>query len=210
MKLVKKTGKAKGALHVAVLLATACVAGGVEAASRAVLVDSDIVIYGSTPAALSAAVQAKRMGRSAVIVCPETRIGGLTTGGLGQTDIGNKAAFGGIALDFYKDVAKYYGNPDHLVVQFPNEKKRKATSAGILKSESKWTFEPSVALSILEGWEKRDGLDIRRNEWLDRENGVEKKDGLQMFISEFLTILSCIKRKTSVLKDAPADLQKTK
>ena len=177
MKLVKRTGKAKVAVHVAVLLATACVAGGAAAASRAVLVDSDIVIYGSTPAALSAAVQAKRMGRSAVIVCPETRIGGLTTGGLGATDIGNKAAFGGIALDFYKDVAKYYGNPDHLVVQFPNEKKRKATSAGILKSESKWTFEPSVALTILEGWEKRDGLDIRRNEWLDRANGVEKKDG---------------------------------
>ncbi len=177
MKRVKRAGKAKGAVHVAVLLATACVAGGAEAASRAVLVDSDIVIYGSTPAALSAAVQAKRMGRSAVIVCPETRIGGLTTGGLGATDIGNKAAFGGIALDFYKDVAKYYGNPDHLVVQFPNEKMRKATSAGILKSESKWTFEPSVALSILEGWEKRDGLDIRRNEWLDRKNGVEKKDG---------------------------------
>ena len=177
MELVKRTGKAKGAVHVAALLATACVVGGVEAASRAVLVDSDIVIYGSTPAALSAAVQAKRMGRSAVVVSPETRIGGLTTGGLGQTDIGNKAAFGGLALDFYKDVAKYYGNPDHLVVQFPNEKRRKATSAGILKSESKWTFEPSVALTILEGWEKRDGLDIRRNEWLDREKGVEKRDG---------------------------------
>ena len=162
---------------VAALLTAASFHPCAAAASRAVSVDSDIVIYGSTPAALSAAVQAKRMGRSAVIVCPETRIGGLTTGGLGATDIGNKAAFGGIALDFYKDVAKYYGNPDHLVVQFPNEKMRKATSAGILKSESKWTFEPSVALSILEGWEKRDGLDIRRNEWLDREKGVEKKDG---------------------------------
>ena len=164
---------------VAALLTAASLHPCAAAASRAVSVDSDIVIYGSTPAALSAAVQAKRMGRSAVIVCPETRIGGLTTGGLGATDIGNKAAFGGIALDFYKDVAKYYGNPDHLVVQFPNEKMRKATSAGILKSESKWTFEPSVALSILEGWEKRDGLDIRRNEWLDRKNGVEKKDGRQ-------------------------------
>ncbi len=27
-----------------------------------------------------------------------------------------------------------------------------------------WTFEPSAALAILEGWEKRDGLDIRRGE----------------------------------------------
>ncbi|MBP5511125.1 MAG: FAD-dependent oxidoreductase [Kiritimatiellae bacterium] len=137
----------------------------------------DLVIYGSSPAAISAAVQAKRMGRSAVIVSPETRIGGLTTGGLGQTDIGNKAAFGGLALQFYKDVAAYYGNPDHLAVQFPVAKKRQMVSECIRKGESKWTFEPSVALSILEGWEKRDGLDIRRGEWLNREKGVEKKDG---------------------------------
>ena len=57
---------------------------------------------------ISAAVQAGRMGKSAVIVSPETRIGGLTTGGLGQTDIGDKAAFGGIAFEFYRDVAKWY------------------------------------------------------------------------------------------------------
>ena len=73
------------------------------------VVHADVVIYGSSPAAISAAVQAKRMGASAVVVSPETRIGGLTTGGLGQTDIGNKAAFGGIALEFYKAVGKYYG-----------------------------------------------------------------------------------------------------
>ena len=137
----------------------------------------DVVVYGSTPAALTAAIEAGRHGRSAVIVCPETRIGGLTTGGLGATDIGNKAAFGGLALEFYKDVARYYSNPDNLVVQFPDERRRKAIAAGIRRAESKWTFEPSVALSILEGWEKRHGLDIRRGEWLDRERGVEKKDG---------------------------------
>lgn len=137
----------------------------------------DVVVYGSTPAALTAAIEAGRHGRSAVIVCPETRIGGLTTGGLGETDIGNKAAFGGLALEFYKDVARYYSNPDNLVVQFPDERRRKAIAAGIRRAESKWTFEPSVALSILEGWEKRHGLDIRRGEWLDRERGVEKKDG---------------------------------
>ena len=137
----------------------------------------DIVIYGSSPAAISAAVQAKRMGKTAVIVSPETRIGGLTTGGLGSTDIGNKAAFGGIALEFYKDVAKWYSDPDRLVVQFPDEAKRKAVAEGIARDGSKWTFEPSAALAILEGWEKRYGLDIRRGEWLDRKSGVVKKDG---------------------------------
>ena len=62
--------------------------------------ERDLVIYGSSPAALTAAIEAQRLGRTAVIVCPETRIGGLTTGGLGQTDIGNKSAFGGLALQF--------------------------------------------------------------------------------------------------------------
>ena len=56
---------------------------------------AEVVVYGSSPAALTAAIEAQRHGKSAVIVCPETRIGGFTTGGLGQTDIGNKDAFGG-------------------------------------------------------------------------------------------------------------------
>ena len=137
----------------------------------------DIVIYGSSPAAISAAVQAKRMGRSAVIVSPETRIGGLTTGGLGQTDIGNKSAFGGIALEFYRDVAKWYADPAHWTRQTSQEYKPEGQTAGTKGKDSMWTFEPSAALAILEGWEKRDGLDIRRNEWLDRAKGVEKRGG---------------------------------
>ena len=84
-------------------------------------VERDIVVYGSTPAAISAAVQAKRMGLSCVVVSPETRIGGLTTGGLGQTDIGNKSAFGGIALEFYRDVAKWYADEAHWTRQKASE-----------------------------------------------------------------------------------------
>ena len=57
----------------------------------------DLVIYGGTSAGIAAAVQAKRMGASVVVIEPTSRIGGLTTGGLGQTDIGNKAAIGGIS-----------------------------------------------------------------------------------------------------------------
>lgn len=90
----------------------------------------DIVIYGSSPAAISAAVQAKRMGKRAVIVSPEKRIGGLTTGGLGQTDIGNKSAFGGIALEFYKDVAKWYSDPAHWTRQKSEQYKPEGQTAG--------------------------------------------------------------------------------
>ena len=140
-------------------------------------VESDVVIYGSSPAAISAAVQLKRMGARALVLSPESRIGGLTTGGLGQTDIGNKSAFGGIALEFYKAVAAYYADSSHWTHQRPEAYFPDGQCAGSRGRESMWTFEPSAALSILEGWERRDGLDIRRGERLDRAKGVERKDG---------------------------------
>ena len=83
---------------------------GVAADCGAEETTCDLVIYGSSPAAITAAVEAQKHGKTAVIVSPETRIGGLTTGGLGQTDIGNKQAFGGLALQFYKDIADFYKN----------------------------------------------------------------------------------------------------
>jgi NADPH-dependent 2,4-dienoyl-CoA reductase/sulfur reductase-like enzyme len=64
----------------------------------------DLVIYGGTSAGVSAAIQASRMGKTVILIEPTNRIGGLTTGGLGQTDIGNKQAIGGIAREFYQNV----------------------------------------------------------------------------------------------------------
>ena len=51
----------------------------------------DLVVYGGTSGGISAAVQAARMGRSVVLIEPGKHLGGMTTGGLGATDIGNKA-----------------------------------------------------------------------------------------------------------------------
>ena len=135
----------------------------------------DVVIYGSSPAALTAAIEAKDLGRSAVIVCPETRIGGLTTGGLGQTDIGNKSAFGGLALQFYKDVAAYYKDVANWKWQKRGDYLPDGQCSGTKGEDSMWTFEPSAALRILEGWEKKHGLDIRRGEWLDRQSKSKAK-----------------------------------
>ena len=53
-------------------------------------ISRDIVIYGGNSAAISAAVQAKRMGKSVVVVSPDQRLGGLTSNGLGWTDSGKK------------------------------------------------------------------------------------------------------------------------
>ena len=137
----------------------------------------DVVVYGSSPAALTAAIAAQRLGKSVVIVSPETRIGGLTTGGLGQTDIGNKQAFGGLALQFYRDVAAYYRDPAHWTRQNRSDYLPDGQCAGSKGEDSMWTFEPSAALAILESWERRHGLDIRRGEFLDRAPGGVVKDG---------------------------------
>ena len=145
--------------------AAACVLAGCMNSGANTEEVCDIVIYGSSPAAISTAIQAKRMGRGAVIVSPETRIGGLTTGGLGQTDIGNKSAFGGIALEFYKAVAAYYADDANWTRQKPESYFPDGQCVGSKGKESMWTFEPSAALKILEGWERRDGLDIRRGAW---------------------------------------------
>ncbi len=159
---------------------------GFTAAVPAVEDVFDVVVYGSTPAGITAAVQATRMGKRTVLVSPETRIGGLTTGGLGATDIGNKKAFGGLALQFYKDVATYYRDDANWNWQkresYPHREQGVAVTTG-----SMWVFEPSAALKILEGWVKKDRVNVVRGERLDRAplegapahrvRGVEMKDG---------------------------------
>ena len=142
-------------------------------------ISADVVVYGSSPAALTAAIEAQRRGRTAVIVCPETRIGGLTTGGLGQTDIGNKDAFGGLALQFYKDVADYYKDASHWKYEKRSDYVPDGQCAGSLGEDSMWTFEPHAALEILERWERENKLRIFRGEFLDREGGVAK-DGARI------------------------------
>ena len=60
----------------------------------------DLVVYGGTSAGVIAALQAQRMGKRAIIVCPDAHLGGLSAGGLGWTDSGNKQVIGGLARSF--------------------------------------------------------------------------------------------------------------
>ena len=159
-------------------LPAACVAAILSGCVRdSAPAERDLVIYGSSPAALTAAIEAQRLGRTAVIVCPETRIGGLTTGGLGQTDIGNKSAFGGLALQFYRDVADWYKDDSHWKYEKRSAYIPDGQCAGSLGEDSMWTFEPSAALAILERWERENKLEIVRGEFLDRSKGGVVREG---------------------------------
>ena len=67
----------------------------------------DVVVYGGTPAGVGAAVQAKRMGKSAALYVFRRHVGGMTSGGLTETDIGKKNAIGGMAVELYDKIGKW-------------------------------------------------------------------------------------------------------
>src|SRR5215207_8336522 len=83
--------------------------------------ESDICVYGGTAGGVASAVQAARMGKSVVLLEFGDHLGGLTSGGLGATDIGNKAAIGGISREFYQRVRKHYSDPANWKHEKPEQ-----------------------------------------------------------------------------------------
>ena len=146
-------------------------------------ITADVVVYGSTPAGITAAVQAKRMGRSVVLISQRRRIGGMTTGGLSQVDIGNKSAYSGLALQFFRDVKAHYDWPGSWTRQAKESYKPevwdiKSPTNGY--EDTMWTFEPHVAEAILEKWIADAGVTLVRGEWLDRGAGGVVKKGCRI------------------------------
>ena len=96
----------------------------------------DVCVYGGTSAGVIAAYAVAKQGKKVLLVEPGYRLGGMTSGGLGQTDIGNKQVVKGLALDFYRRVGATYG-----------------------RLES-WIFEPSVAESIFKDYISRGNVEV--------------------------------------------------
>jgi hypothetical protein len=145
----------------------------------------DIVIYGGTSAAMSAAVQIKKMGKSVVIVSPDKYLGGLSSSGLGWTDSGKKEAIGGIARDFYHRVWRHYQSVDSWKWQKMDDYGNRGQGSPAIDGDRRtmWIFEPNVAELIFNSWVKENDLEVYRDEWLDREKGVVKKEGRIVSIS---------------------------
>jgi hypothetical protein len=137
---------------------------------------ADVVIYGCTSGAITAAVQTKKMGKSVILVCPEKHLGGLTAGGLGWTDSGNKAVIGGLSHEFYHRVWQHYQQPSawkwQKREQYGNQ--GQGTPALDQGARTMWIFEPHVAEKVYEDWMKELKISIHRDSWLDREKGVKK------------------------------------
>lgn len=140
--------------------------------------DYDIVVYGGTSGAVIAAVQAARMGKSVVLVCPDRHLGGLSSGGLGWTDTGNKSVIGGLSREFYHRVWQHYHDDAAWVWQERSEygNRGQGTAAIDGAERTMWIFEPHVAEKVFEDFIAEYDIPVHRDEWLDREQGVEKVD----------------------------------
>jgi glycine/D-amino acid oxidase-like deaminating enzyme len=137
----------------------------------------DVVVYGGTSAGVAAAVQVKRQGGTVVVIEPTHRLGGLTTGGLGQTDIGNKGAIGGIAREFYARVKKYYDRPEAWKWQKREQYRDGGQTRTGAAEETMWTFEPSAALVITNELVKEHDVPVVYGERLDRTGDAPDKVG---------------------------------
>ena len=126
----------------------------------------DVVVYGATSAGVVAAVQARRLGKSVVIVGPDRHLGGLSSGGLGFTDTGNKAVIGGLSREFYQRIWQHYDRAEAWRWQKREEygNKGQGTPAIDGAQRTMWIFEPHVAEQVFEDLvaEHRDSRAPRR------------------------------------------------
>lgn len=123
---------------------------------------TDVLVVGGTAAGVCAAVAAAREGAAVTLLAEGDHLGGMTSGGLGYTDVGDVRALGGLAARFRAEVAEHYGVP---VGRYAGP-------------------EPHVAEQILVRWLERAGVDVRLRSPLRRVHttdarvtGIELDDG---------------------------------
>jgi hypothetical protein len=140
-------------------------------------------------AAVTAGVQAARMDRSVVVVSSKERVGGMTVGGLGWTDLGDKSILGGLSREFYRRVWDRYRGEDAWTWQSRAEfEEQGGPRRELLRGRepgTRWdadaeiasAFEPSVAESVYEEMLTETQVPVHRDRWLDRDEGVEMDEG---------------------------------
>ena len=145
----------------------------------------DVVVYGATSGGIIAAVAAARKGKSVVLVEPSNHLGGLTSGGLGRTDIGIEGTIGGMSLEFYSQIREYYRSDD----SWTHESRADYMDHSVLLqpgSDGMFGFEPHVARIIYAEMLEEAGVPVVMNDRIVLGNrGVEKRgDRIRAIVTE--------------------------
>jgi hypothetical protein len=158
----------------------------------------DLCIYGGTSGGMAAAVTARRKGLRVVVLEPTPYIGGMTSGGLSLTDIGNKKAIGGVSREFYRRAGSYYRVDEH------------------------WRFEPKVADRVFQDWIREEQIEVFINSFLSRvemkdnkiitlwtENGIEVSARMFMDCSYEGDLMAAAKVSFTVGRESNSQYQET-
>lgn len=137
------------------------------------VITCDILIYGGTSAGVVAAVQAKHLGKSVILINPGKHVGGATSNGIGWVDQLHHHLVGGITKEFFQHVWRYYQTdaawkyePKHLMRNqrgYPNP-----------NDHTMWILEPHIGERIFKSMLKTASVQVVCNEKLNRINGVQK------------------------------------
>lgn len=126
----------------------------------------DLVVYGGSPGGIISAVAAAREGASVLLIEPSKHLGGMITGGLSRTDIGNSSVVGGIAREYFTRADAQYKNPEKT------------------NGVNFWNTEPHVAEKTINEMVKEAGIKVvmeQRLQSTEREGNrivaIKLKDG---------------------------------
>lgn len=161
------------------LAAALLVAGGASDCARSDRVprsSADIIVYGATSAGVTAAVQAARMGYDVILVEPGRSIGGMTTSGLGATDISSPTYCSGLALEFYRRVYRYYGRDEawRFERRASYVARRPAIRASLQAVPIWHRFEPHAAARVFDDMLREARVTVLTGRRLDLARGVER------------------------------------
>ena len=147
-------------MHARMLSFVLLFAAGAMAQQQQMALRADVVIYGGTPSGLAAAEAVVRSGASAIVVEPTSHIGGMITGGIAITDTTTPQLVGGIAAEFFNQVAteihREHPTPAQPVLIFRGR-------ALPWRSPAKWDLEPKIARRIFENWVRNGGYRVLLN-----------------------------------------------
>lgn len=138
--------------------------------------EADIIIYGGTSAGIMAAVQAKILGKSVILVSPDTHLGGLSVNGLGFSDTGNTKTIGGLAREFYHRLWLEYKKPETWKWEKQRDYANQGQGHSAMDDETgtAWCFEPHLAEKVFLDLLAEYHVEVRRGEYLNRSRGLVK------------------------------------
>lgn len=100
---------------------------------------ADVIVYGATPGGFCAAIAAAREGAEVILLEPTDHIGGLNTGGLSFSDSNQtvRSTIMGLFDEWHTRIEKDYADRG---ITLPYKVS--------VKDQSKWTYEPHVAMRV--------------------------------------------------------------